>query len=158
MAVLLSPETSDVSGNHAGTMIVPLPVDGMSENERLSAIAAATARAKHAQRGGMSQGFMVLMAVTGLTRFFIRRQRLVNILVTNLAGPQFPLYVAGARLLDAFAITPVAGNVTASFAVLSYDGHLDLSVHADGEAWPDFDVLMSGIEFAWRELRVEVAA
>jgi len=158
MAVLLSPETSDVSGNHAGTMIVPLPVDGVSENERLSAIAAATARAKHAQRGSMSQGFMVLMAVTGLTRFFIRRQRLVNILVTNLAGPQFPLYVAGARLLDAFAITPVAGNVTASFAVLSYDGHLDLSVHADGEAWPDFDVLLSGIELAWRELRVEVAA
>jgi len=158
MAVLLSPETSDVSGNHAGTMIVPLPVDGRSEDDRLSAIAAATTRAKQAQRGGVSQGFMVLMAVTGLTRFFIRRQRMVNILVTNLAGPQFPLYVAGARLLDAFAITPVAGNVTVSFAVLSYDGHLDLSVHADGEAWPDFDVLMTGIELVWRELRIDLAA
>lgn len=158
MAVLLSPNTSDVTGNHAGTMIVPLPVDGRSEDKRLSAIAAATTRAKHAQRGAVSQSFMVLMAVTGLMRFFIRRQRMVNILVTNLAGPQFPLYVAGARMLDAFAITPVAGNVTASFAVLSYDGHLDLSVHADGEAWPDFDVLMRGMELAWRELGVALAA
>jgi diacylglycerol O-acyltransferase len=158
MAVLLSRDTTDMSGNHAGTMIVPLAVDGRSEGERLSTIAAATTRAKHAQRGAVSQSFMVLMAVTGLTRFLIRRQRMVNVLVTNLAGPQFPLYVAGARMLDAFAITPVAGNVTASFACLSYDGHLDLSVHADGEAWPDFDVLMRGMDLAWRELGVAVAA
>jgi len=158
MAVLLAPDTSDVSGNHAGTMIVPLAIDGRSEDDRLSAIAAATVRAKRAQRGAVSQSFMVLMAVTGLTRFFIRRQRMVNVLVTNLAGPQFPLYVAGARMLDAFAITPVAGNVTASFACLSYDGHLDLSVHADGEAWPDFDMLLRGMDLAWRELAVALAA
>jgi len=61
-------------------------------------------------------------------------------------------------MLDAFAITPVAGNVTASFACLSYDGHLDLSVHADGEAWPDFDVLMHGMDLTWRELGVALAA
>jgi diacylglycerol O-acyltransferase len=84
----------------------------------------------------------VLLASTGLTRLFIRRQHFVNVLVTNLAGPRFPLYVAGARLIDAFAITPIAGNITASFAVLSYDGGLDLSVHVDADAWPDLEVLV----------------
>ncbi|HZK73994.1 MAG TPA: hypothetical protein VFD88_08345 [Clostridia bacterium] len=41
--------------------------------------------------------------------------------MTNLFGATVPHYVAGARLLDAFAITPVAGNVTASFGPLSYE-------------------------------------
>ena len=158
MAVQLAPGTAAVSGNHAGTMIVPLPVAAMSAAERLAAIAAATARAKQVQRGAVPQAVMVLLAISGLTRFFIRRQRLVNILATNLAGPPFPVYVVGARLLDAFAITPVAGNVTASFAALSYCGHLDLSVDVDRDAWPDVELLMRGMELAWRELGLAIAA
>jgi diacylglycerol O-acyltransferase len=158
MAVLLAANSSAVSGNHAGSMIVPLPIDGRSADDRLAAIAGATARAKRTQRAADAQAFSVVVAVAHLTRLFIRRQRMVNILVTNLAGPQFPLYVAGARLLDAVAITPLAGNVTASFAALSYDGHLNLSVHVDGQAWPDFDVLMRGMALAWRELALPLAA
>jgi WS/DGAT/MGAT family acyltransferase len=153
MAVLLpSSERSSMVGNHAGTVIVPLPVEEGDPVQRLAVIAAATARAKRTQRGTVSQVFMVLLALSGLTRFFIRRQHLVNVLVTNLAGPQFPLYVAGAQVLDAFAITPIAGNVTASFAALSYDGALDLSVHVDADAWPDLDILARGMSSTWQEL------
>jgi WS/DGAT/MGAT family acyltransferase len=159
MAVLLpSAEKSALVGNHAGTLIVPLPIDESDSVNRLAAIAAGTARAKSTQRGAVPQALMVLLAVTGLTRFFIRRQHLVNVLVTNLAGPRFPLYVAGARLIDAFAIIPVAGNVTASFAALSYDGGLDLSVHVDADAWPDLEVLMDGMSLEWGEMTAEVAA
>jgi diacylglycerol O-acyltransferase / wax synthase len=159
MAVLLpSAEKSAVVGNHAGTLVVPLPVGDDDSVQRLAAIALSTARAKTRQRGAVPQLLMVLLAITGLTRLLIRRQHLVNVLVTNLAGPQFPLYIAGARLLDAFAITPVAGNVTASFAVLSYDGNLDLSVHVDADAWPDLDVLMRGMSLEWGELTRAAAA
>jgi diacylglycerol O-acyltransferase len=115
-------------------------------------------QAKHRQRGTVSQVFMVLLALSGLTRFFIRRQHLVNVLVTNLAGPPAPLYVAGARLLDAFAITPVAGNVTASFAALSYDGNLDLTVCVDAATWPDLDVLVRGMNAEWYELSAQRTA
>lgn len=159
MAVRLpSGEKSALVGNHAGTLIVSLPVDEGDPLKRLATIAAGTARAKSKQRGAVPQAVMVLLASTGLTRLFIRRQHLVNVLVTNLAGPRFPLYVAGARLIDAFAITPIAGNVTASFAVLSYDGGLDLSVHVDADAWPDLDVLLGGMSIEWSELTAEVAA
>jgi diacylglycerol O-acyltransferase len=159
MAVLLSSAgRSAVVGNHAGTMIVPLPVEENNPANRLAEIAAGTATAKRKQRGTVPQVVMVLLALSGLTRFFIRRQRLVNVLVTNLAGPQFPLYIAGARLQDAFAITPVAGNVTASFAALSYDGGLDLSFQVDADAWPDLDVLVRGMGATWRELTLPVAA
>jgi diacylglycerol O-acyltransferase len=159
MAVLMpTSEADSVVGNHAGTMIVPLSVGEGNPAIRLTAIAAATARAKGKQRAAVSQLFTVAMAVSGLTRFFIRRQHLVNVLETNLSGPPFPLYIAGARLRDAYAITPVAGNVTASFAALSYNGSLDLSVHVDADAWPDLDTLMRAMSAEWRALVPAMAA
>ena len=159
MAVLMpTAEADSVVGNHAGTMIVPLPVGEGNPDIRLAAIAASTMRAKRKQRAAVSQVFTVAMAVSGLTRFFIRRQHLVNVLETNLSGPPFPLFIAGARLRDAYAITPVAGNVTASFAALSYNGRLDLSVHVDADAWPDLDILMRAMDADWRALVPAVAA
>jgi diacylglycerol O-acyltransferase / wax synthase len=153
MAVSLHSSQNDVVGNHVGTMIVPLPLGEADGAMRLRVIAAHTARAKASQRGAVPQALMAALALSGLMRFFIRRQHLVNVLVTNLSGPQFPLYVAGARLLDAVPIPPIAGNVTASFAALSYDGNLDLSVHADRDAWPDLEVGLEGMRSTWRELR-----
>ncbi len=147
-----TPGESDRVGNHVGTMIVSLPIDVDDVRERLAMIAAATVHAKARQRSAVPQTFMAALALTGLTRFFIRRQHLVNVLVTNLPGPQFPLYVAGARLENVVPIPPIAGNVTASFAAFSYDGHLTLSVHADGQAWPDLGVLMRGMELTWLRL------
>jgi hypothetical protein len=146
MAVALRPvDRAAPVGNHSGTMIVPLPVYERDPRARMALIKAGTVQANRRQRGAVSQVFMVLLALSGLTRFFIRRQDLVNVLVTNLAGPTVPLYVAGARLLDAFAITPVAGNVTASFAALSYDVNLDLTVCVDARCWPDLDVPERGL-------------
>jgi diacylglycerol O-acyltransferase len=160
-SMAISQPTTDRSatvGNRAGSVIVPLPLDEADARVRMGTIAAASTRAKSSQRGAVPQLVMVLLAATGLTRSFIRRQHLINFLVTNLAGPAFPLYVAGARMLDAFTITPVAGNVTASFAALSYDGHLDLSVHVDAACWPDLDVLMRGMDASWRMLELATAA
>lgn len=151
MAVRLPEADGALGGNHAGTMVVPLPLE-QDEVPRLGSIARATAEAKQRQSASVPQGLMVLLAVTGLTRFFIRRQHMVNILVTNLAGPPFPLYIAGAKILDVFAITPVAGNVTASFAALSYDGRIDLAVDADASSWPDLDVLISAMARGWLRL------
>lgn len=152
MAVSLHASRNDLVGNHVGTMIVPLPLGEAHAAARLRLIAARAARAKARQRGAVPQALMAALALSGLTRFFIRRQHLVNVLVTNLSGPQFPLYVAGARLFDAVPIPPIAGNVTASFAALSYDGNLDLSVHADRDAWPDLEIGLEGIRSTWQEL------
>ena len=148
-----APGESELVGNHVGTMIVPLPIDVEDVRERLAMIAAATINAKARQRSAVPQTLMAALAATGLTRFFIRRQHLVNVLVTNLAGPQFPIYVAGARLESVVPIPPIAGNVTVAFAAFSYDGRLTLAVHADAEAWPDLDALMHGMERAWMGLR-----
>lgn len=139
-------------GNRVGTMVVPLPLTEASPGSRLAAIAAGTAVAKSRQRAPVTPAFMALLARSGVTRRYIRRQRIINVLSTNLAGPAFPLYVAGARLLEVFAAPPIAGNVTASFAALSYDDELNLSVVADAAAWPDLAVLMDGIGECWDAL------
>lgn len=138
-------------GNRIGTMIVPLSLDSDPE-ARLRKIAAGTMAAKSTQRAVVSPAFMAVLARSGLTRHYIRRQHMVSVLTTNLPGPQFPFYLAGARVLEVYPVPPIAGNVTLSVAALSYDGQFAVSMIADHAAWPDLDVLVHGIESAWHDL------
>ena len=140
------------SGNSVGNMIVPLPMGDADALEDLATIASASAHAKATQRPAGAPGVMVLLSSTGLTRLYLRHQHLINLVATNLPGPPVPLFFAGARLQDIVALAPLAGNVTASFAALSYDGSLSLSVQADEEAWPDLQVLVEGMRSGWLEL------
>ena len=154
---LRHPGDAATSGNRIGTMVVPLRLDDDGPLERLAAIASASARAKATQRAVLTPGLMLLMARLGVTRAYIRRQRLINLLTTNLPGPPMPLYFAGSRLVDAIAIPPIAGNVTASFAALSYGARLELSVVADAESWPDLDLLADAMRSTWLRLKAALA-
>ena len=73
------------------------------------------------------------------------RQRSVNLVVTNLAGPPEPLYLAGAPLLELFPMMPVMGNLTLVIAALSYAGQLNLTATADQDACPDLEVFTEGV-------------
>ena len=139
-------------GNNIGSMIVRLPLDAGDPSRALERIARAAAHAKASQKAVVTSGLMAVLARSGLTRLYIRHQHMINILTTNLPGPPVPLYFGGARLVDAIAIPPIAGNVTASFAALSYAGRLNLSVIADARAWPDLDVLLAGMRSTWLEV------
>jgi len=74
--------------------------------------------------------------VAGAVRL-VDHQPLINLIVTNVPGPPFPLYVLGARMLEAYPFVPVAGNLTLGVAVLSYDGTLSLGILADAATCPD---------------------
>ena len=54
----------------------------------------------------------------------VHRQPFVNLIVTNVPGPQVPLYMMGARLIEAFPIVPLTQNLTVVVGILSYDGTL----------------------------------
>lgn len=143
------------SGNQVGSLVVPVPLDGRG-GERLEQIAAASGQARRDQGGTPALGFMILLAHLGLLRFVIRRQHLVNVLVSNLAGPPIEQYLMGARVLDAIPITPIAGNVGLGFAALSYAGRLDVCVVADEAQAGDIDVLLGGMRRRWLKLRSEL--
>src|SRR5206468_2993233 len=86
------------------------------------------------------------------------RQRLVNLLVSNLPGPPGPLCLGGARVLEIFQIGVVQGNLTVSVGAISYAGQLNLDVVADSTAVPDAGAFADGISDTLGRLGVLVTA
>ena len=76
---------------------------------------------------------------------FVAHQRNANLWVTNIPGPPFPLYLAGARVLELFPIVSLPGNLTLIVAVLSYTGQLTLTAVADRDTCPDVEVFAEGV-------------
>jgi hypothetical protein len=79
-------------------------------------------------------------------------RRLFNLVVTNVPGPQFPLYAAGARMLAMYPVVPLAKNQAVSVGLTSYDGGVFYGLNADRDAMPDVDVLAACIEESLAEL------
>src|SRR3954453_12247608 len=77
--------------------------------------------------------------------------------VTNVPGPQQPLYSLGRRLLESFPFVPVIGQVRISIAIFSYDGGLYIGVTGDYDSSNDIDILTTGLERSMAEL-VELVA
>jgi hypothetical protein len=105
-------------------------------------------------------GAEALLSLTGwfppsmfaLAARLVPMQRFVNLVVTNVPGPQLTLYGFGARLLEAFPYVGLIDNLAVAVAVLSYDGQLGFGITADAEAVPDIGVLAEGIEKSMAEL------
>ena len=128
-------------------MIVPLPVCEADPGRRLALIAGATAQRKrqppYQPSARLLQRWMVGM---------MSRQRLVNLLVSNLPGPAGPLFFASRPVLEIFQFGVVQGNVTVSVGALSYAGQLNLDLVGDPDAVPDLTAFADGISDTLRQL------
>ncbi len=82
--------------------------------------------------------------------------RLFNLLVTNVPGPQLPLYVLGRELQDLFPIAFLPENQSLAVAVMSYNGRMDFGLLGDFDAMPDIDELGDALRESLAEL-VEAA-
>jgi len=78
--------------------------------------------------------------------------RLFNLLVTNIPGPQFPLYVAGRKMHTVFPIAFLPKDHALAIAIMSYDGHMNFGLLGDYDALYDLDELALAIEDALAEL------
>jgi diacylglycerol O-acyltransferase / wax synthase len=74
-------------------------------------------------------------AASGLSK------RIFNLVVTNVPGPQFPLYAAGARMLEVFPVVPLANGQALASGLTSYDGCVYFGFDADRDGMPDVDAL-----------------
>ena len=144
-------------GNRVGGLLAALPVGIGDPVARLQTIAATTARLKAS--GEATAADQVFRAIDLLPPQVARtlaagldHQPLVNLVVTNIPGPSFPLYALGGRMLEAFPIVPLGANMTLEVAVLSYDGALNLCVTADHTSCPDAEVFAAGIERGFAKL------
>ena len=92
------------------------------------------------------------LARLGVFGWFIDRQRVVHTFVTNLHGPGSGQTFLGATILEIVPVATVTGNVTVSFAALSYAGTLAVTIIADPEACPDLELLRDLLERQLEEL------
>jgi WS/DGAT/MGAT family acyltransferase len=139
-------------GNKPGWMMVPLPLGEPNPVRRLELIAAETAARKHKARPEAGSGILRFAAGQRAWYRHFPRQRSVNLVVTNVAGPPVPLYLADARLLELFPMMPVMGNLTLVVGALSYAGQLNLTAVADHDHCPDVEVFAQGVRTALDEL------
>jgi diacylglycerol O-acyltransferase / wax synthase len=139
-------------GNQVGLMIVPLPVGELDPVQRLRRVTRATTeRKRQPERLASLRPVGSLTILRALNRYS-RHQRIVDLFVTNVPGPKFPLYLLGARLVEAFPVVQVAGNVPLSVAVLSYAGQLNIGIQSDPDGLPDLEVFVDGLRQSLEEL------
>ena len=140
------------TGNQVGILLVPLPVAEADPARRLAQIAAATAaRKRQPPVAGPNAGLLQRPMISMMSR-----QRLVNLLVSNLPGPASPLCLAGARIREMYQIGIVGGNVTVNVGALSYAGQLNIAVAGDPEAVPDLAVVAAGMADTLEQLGADV--
>ncbi|TWF82261.1 diacylglycerol O-acyltransferase [Pseudonocardia hierapolitana] len=140
------------AGQTAAMLLLGLPVGDPDPRQRLVTITATTTRLKARQRAGGGDVFDVLHLPEPLARAAVRWMRRhaarhINLFVTNVPGPPQPLWLAGARLLEALPVAPLAADIPVAIAALSYAGTLTVAVNANAGV-SDIDVLAEGIECA----------
>ena len=99
--------------------------------------------------GGFAPAMLLALGGRVATRL---PQNAVNTVTTNVPGPQYPLYLAERRMLDAFPFVPLGGRVRVGVAIFSYDGGINFGVTGDRDSSPDIGVLCRGIERGVAEL------
>jgi WS/DGAT/MGAT family acyltransferase len=144
-------------GNRVSMMTADLPVGDPDPIERLRFVHAHMASRKDM---GQAVGADALMELTGFapptilglaSRLAVRAMPL-NTVITNIPGPQIPLYCLGAQMLEAFPYVCVVDGMAMIIAVISYDGKLAFGLSGDRSAVPDLHVLAEGVEGAFAEL------
>jgi hypothetical protein len=75
-----------------------------------------------------------------------------NINVTNVPGPQFPLYAGGAQLLEVWPFAPLYPSMGLGIAVVSYNGNVYFGISADAGLVPDVDVFAGHLRQAATEV------
>ena len=78
--------------------------------------------------------------------------RLFNLIVTNIPGPQVPLYLLGRQLEDVYPVAFLPENHALAIAIMSYNGGIDFGLLGDYDALPDIDVVAEGIAASLAEL------
>jgi diacylglycerol O-acyltransferase / wax synthase len=146
-------------GNRVAAIMAPLPVWCQEPVARLDIV---REQLKGLKSGGQAVGAQVLTDLSGFApptimdqaSRLIARQRFFNLVVTNVPGPQFPLYLLGRRMRDAFPMVPLAKNQALGIALLSYDGGINFGLVGDYDLLWDLDALAADLEESLTELAV----
>jgi WS/DGAT/MGAT family acyltransferase len=144
-------------GNRVAAMMAPLPVGETDPLARLSVI---SEQMQGLKEGGQAVGAQRLTELSGFAPPTIMaqasrlaaRQRFFNLVVTNVPGPQFPLYLMGSEMIDLFPMVPLAQNQALGVAIMSYNGRINFGLVGDYDLMYDLDEVTDDFGDALAEL------
>jgi diacylglycerol O-acyltransferase len=150
-------------GNRIAAMRGPLPVYVEDPVARLDTVRQAMDGLKESKQ---AVGAEVMASVQNFAPPTILAQasrlnfstRLFNLIVTNVPGPQFPLYVRGRELLEVAPVAFLPRDHALAIAIMSYNGQMNFGLLGDYDALPDIQDIADGIEAALAELLARAAA
>lgn len=139
-------------GNSISAYLVDLPVGEPDPATRLDTVSSAMRRHKEDRQYLGVEALVALSAAASppvhamgarLTHHLARR--LFNVVVTNVPGPQVPLYAAGAQLLELLPVVPLSKSQALGIGATSYDGRIFYGLTADLDAVPDLEVVAAAL-------------
>jgi diacylglycerol O-acyltransferase len=137
-------------GNRIAVLRGSLPVHVEDPVTRLAAVTEAMAALKRSKQALTTefflsaQDFLPPMVLPIITRINVS-PRMFNVMVTNIPGPQFPLYVLGREIVELYPIALLQPNHALAIAVTSYNGQLNFGVLGDYDTLADIELLADGI-------------
>ena len=149
-------------GNEIAIMMAPLPIGVSDPIERLASVRQSMEDLKDSKQ---AEGAKVLTSLeNALPPAVLARasrigfsSRLYNLLVTNVPGPQVPIYMLGRQLEELVPLAFLAPEHRLAIAIMSYDGQVVYGLLADADAVPDLELLATYLREALAEL-VDAAA
>jgi diacylglycerol O-acyltransferase len=147
-------------GNRVAAMMAPLPVWCQDPVARLDIV---REELKGLKSGGQAVGAQLLTELSGFAPTTVMaqasrvmaRQRFFNLVITNVPGPQIPLYLAGRKLVDPFPMVPLAKNQALGVALLSYAGRINFGLVGDYDLMWDLDEFAEDVHQSLSELAEE---
>lgn len=145
-------------GNQVAGWIVPLPLSERDPEAVLAIIRETTARLKASTPAINADGISGISEWATSTLLSLGSRLAIRALpfntgVTNVPGVQIPLYMLGARMLDAYPMLPLGDYVCMAIALFSYDGQLSWGFTCDWDLMPDLHDFVLDIETSFDELR-----
>jgi WS/DGAT/MGAT family acyltransferase len=159
-----SESEKSAAGNQVSGMVVSLGTDVADARERLVAVRESTHQSKEfnnaigarnlTEYSQFIPGGLAGLGFRTANRFQManRADPVVNAIVTNVPGPQVPLYFAGARLTTMLGMGPISDGVGLMQPVTSYCGELIIAVTSDRKMMPDPEFYMECIRRSFAEL------
>jgi WS/DGAT/MGAT family acyltransferase len=152
-----SQEARGTLGNQVTAVFCPLPVDQPDPRERLARVSSAMRGIKESKQaiGALALTHLGEFAPPTLVAQAARLEvayHFMNLVITNVPGPQAPLYLLGRRMLACHPSVPLAKNHTLAIAVLSYNGKMDVGLVGDQDRFRDLHSLTEAIPAALAEL------
>jgi len=144
-------------GNRISAMMAPLPVWSEDPVERLRIL---TGEMGDLKASGQAVGAEILTKLTDFAPSTIASQaarlqpaqRFFNLVVTNVPGPQFPLYVLGHKMESIFPMVPLARRQALCVGIMSYNGQVNFGLIGDYDAMADLDSFALDLETATEEI------